>query len=241
MPIARPLSSNLLTGLGLLAMAGATFPLTRRIPLMPVVAALPGAWFIGRAGPAELGWVFPLAVVVTVLSGPVVAAFDENAKQSPVPTLLFALTAAGVWATVPDTEEALVILGVLTATTLLAWPMGLARLGMVWHLSVGRPSFLGDRLGWQRTAGIDRRCSCRARMLVTAPVAAWMAGRSKVTTAGWLGPSLIVLHALLVAMVTRIAGLKTGGIDAAVIAIPSVTAAMLLWLVVEQRSDGASP
>ena len=42
--------------------------------------------------------------------------------------MLFAVTLAGVWVTVPDTEEALVLLGALTIPTLVAFiPTGAAR------------------------------------------------------------------------------------------------------------------
>lgn len=235
----RPPNANLLAGLGLLVLAGAIFPWTRRIPFLPVLIALPGAWLIGRSDLPEATGVVPLVIGVIALGGPVVAWFEENANGSPLPTLLFALAAAGVWVTVPDTEEALVLLGAMAAPTLLAWPLGLARLGaggvhalvgiFMWVIAWGGRGRDGSIVGAVAALG----------MLVAAPVAAWIARKPRVTTAGWPAIWLLAIQILVVAVATRVAGLRANPIDAAMIAIPTLIAALLLWVVMERSTSHA--
>ena len=54
------------------------------------------------------------------------AAFDRRWRRPRLAPALLAVTAAGIWATVPDTEAALVLLGATVAMTLLGWPSPLA-------------------------------------------------------------------------------------------------------------------
>lgn len=239
MSIARPLPSSVWAGLGLLALAGAIFPWTRRVPIVPVLTALPGAWLIGRSSLPESGWVAPLVIVVIALGGPVISWFDENAHGSALPTLLFAVSAAGVFVTVPDTEEALVLLGAIAAPTLLAWPLRVARLG-----AVGAHALVGIFLWVIAWGGRGREGSivgavAALGMLVAASIAAWIARKQNVTTAGWPGIWLVLLQILVVALTTRVAGLRTDPIEAVTIAVPTLVAALLLWVVVERSISHA--
>ena len=241
MPIVRAFNANLLVGLGLLIVAGAAFQWTRRVPFLTVLAAVPGAWLIGGSDLPRSGGVVSLVLLVIVFGGPVISWFDEDANGSPLPTLLFALAAAGVWVTVPDTEEALVLLGAMAAPSMLAWPLRTARLGAIGiHALVG--VFLWVIVwGGRGRAGSIVGAAAALGMLIAAPLAAWLAKKTTVTTAGRAGLSLLVLHVLVVALVTRVAGLKTGASDAALIAAPVVVAATLLWLFIERRLSVATP
>lgn len=238
MSVTRPLSPSAWAGLGLLALAGAIFPWTRRIPFLPVLMAVPGAWLIGRSGLLGPGWVTPLVIVVIALSGPVISWFDDNADASPVPSLLFSISAVGVWVTLPDTEEARVLLGAMTVPTLLAWPLRLARLG-----AVGGHALVGLFLWVIAWGGRGRQGSvigAALGMLAVAPIASWLARRQRVTTTGWIGFSLLLVHAALVAYLTRVAGLKSDPVVASWLALPALAAATLLWVTVE-RSIGHAP
>jgi hypothetical protein len=240
MSIARPLSSNVWAGLGLLALAGAISPWTRRVPFVPVLMALPGAWLIGHSGLPESGWVVPLVVVVIALVGPVISWFDENTPGSALPSLLFAVSVVGVWATVPDTEEALVLVGAIAAPTLLAWPLRLARLGAIGgHALVGLYVWVIAWGGRGREGSIVGAVAALG-MLIGAPIGAWIARKQNVTTAGWPGIWLLALQVLVVVVTTRVAGLQTDPIDAASIAMPALVVALLLWVVAE-RSLGHAP
>ena len=234
MPTVRPLHQNLLAGLGLLAVSGEIFPWTRRILLLPFLVALPGAWLIARSDLPGPGWVMPLVIVVIGMGGPVISWFDENAEGPALPMLLFAIAVAGVWVTVPDTEEALVLLGATGALTLLAWPLRVARLGPVgshaligfymWAVAWGGRGREGSIIGATAALG----------MLVAAPIGALLARRRQVTTDGWPGVGLAVLQTVVVAVATRVAGLKSDQIDAAGIALPALSAALILWVMVER-------
>jgi hypothetical protein len=173
-----------------------------------------------------------VGVIATV--GPVSAWFDHDAQGSPVPAVLLAISVAGVWLTVPDTEEALVLLGAMALPTLLAWPMGVARLGAVgvyplvglymWVVAWGGRGREGSIVGAAAALGL----------LLAAPIGTWLARKQKVTTTGWPRVWLIGLQVLVVAVTTRVAGLQTDPTAAAGIAAPVLVASVLLWVAVEK-------
>ncbi|MGH8928762.1 MAG: hypothetical protein ACRDWH_10455 [Acidimicrobiia bacterium] len=239
MSITGPLPSMVWAGLGLLALAGAIFPWTRRIPFLPLLVAFPGAWLIGRSGLPGPDWVVSVVSVVVAVVGPVAAWFDEDADGSPTPAWLFAIAAAGVWVTVPDTEEALVLLGAIAAATLLSWPLGVARLGSVGvHALVGLYMWVVAWGGRGREGAVVGAVAALG-MLFAAPVAAWMARNRNVATTGWAAVWLVVLQILVVAVSTRVGGLRPDPFDAAAIAVPALLAALLLWLLTERSISHA--
>jgi hypothetical protein len=234
MPIARRLPGLLVAGLALLALAGAVFPRTSRIPIIPVLLALPGAWVIGASGIPGPGWAAPLVVAMTAVGGPLFSWFDEKVDGPPIVPLLFALATAGVWATVPDTEEALVLVGAVIAPTLLAWPLRVARLGPVGgHARVGLCVWVVAWGGRGREGSIVGAMAALG-MLMVAPTGAWIARQSRVRATGWYGIGLISLQLVVVAATTRIAGLRENAADAASIAIPTLMAALLIWVLVQK-------
>ena len=238
MPIVRRLPGLVVAGLVMLALAGAVFPRTRRISMIPVLLALPGAWMIGASGIPGPGWAAPLVVVATAVGGPLVSWFDEEIHGPPIVALLFALATAGVWATVPDTEEALVLLGAVIAPTLLAWPLRVARLGPIGgHALVGLYLWVVVWGGRGREGSIVGAMAALG-MLMVAPTGAWIARQSRVRATGWYGIGLISLQLVVVVATTRIAGLREQAADAAWIAIPTLLVALMIWVFV-QRSFGS--
>lgn len=230
----RPLPQDLLVGVGLLAVAGAVFPWARRIPLVPVLVALPGAWLIGHSDLPGPGWVVPLVTLVIAVGGPVISWFDEKRDGSPVPMILFVIAVGGVWATVPDTEEALLLLGAMAAPTLLAWPLKVARLGPVGaHTLIGLYMWV-VAWGGRGRAGSVIGAAAALGLLILAPLASWFAHRQRVSTSGWAGFLLIVSHVALVGFVTRVAGFEPEPRPALVLALPAIGGALLLWWVVER-------
>jgi hypothetical protein len=177
--------------------------------------------------------VVPFVVVVGSIAGPVAAWFDDDAHGSPLPAWMIALSAAGVWLTVPDTEEVLVLLGALAIPTLLTWPLRVLRLG-----SVGAHTLAGLYM-WVVVWGARGRegsivGATAALGLLAAPIAAWFAGRPRVTTHDVIGSSLIAGHALLVVFVTRVAGFESEARPAFLLAVSAVVTALLLWFAVER-------
>lgn len=239
MPIARSLPTALITGLPLLLLAGVAFPWTRRIPFLPVLAALPGAWFIGRSDLPGRGWVVTLVIAVVAVGGPIIAWFDDRV-ESPVPSWMFAITAAGVWATVPDTEEILVLLGAIAVPTLLAWPMRVLRLGRIGiHPLVGLFMWAIAWGGRERESAIIGAAA--AIGLVAAPISAWFAHRQRMSTPGWVGFLVLASHTGLVLFVTRVAGLEDQLGLASLLAVSAITTALFLWLFVERSVANGAP
>src|SRR4029450_3838516 len=65
---------------------------------------------------------WPGMAVAAVLAGAVLAGFDRRWRGRGLAPPLLAISAAGVYACVPDVEGALVVLGVTLPMTLLGWP-----------------------------------------------------------------------------------------------------------------------
>jgi hypothetical protein len=75
------------------------------------------------AGPA-LGW--PALAAITVVVAAALGAFDRRWGRLGLPPALLAVTAAGIWACVPDVEGPLVLLGAVVPVALLGRPGPLA-------------------------------------------------------------------------------------------------------------------
>jgi hypothetical protein len=73
---------------------------------------------------AALGW--PALAAVAAAVAVALAAFDRRWRDLGLVPALLAVTAAGIWACVPDVEGALVLLGAALSLTLLGWPSPLA-------------------------------------------------------------------------------------------------------------------
>jgi hypothetical protein len=176
-----------------------------------------------------------LVIGVVSLAGPLISWFSAGADRSPIPAWLFAVSVAGIWVTVPDTEEALVLLGAVAVPTLLAWPMRVARLGPIGsHALLGLYMWVIAWGGRGREGSIIGATAALA-MLVAAPLSARLAGKPRVTTAGGPGLWVLSIDLVLVAVVTRVAGLRSHSLGALAVVGPSLLAASLLWVAIERR------
>jgi hypothetical protein len=159
-------SAELLAGLrsGLLALAIGLLMVVaarRRSALVPgpvpvyglLFAAALVAGLVQAPGPAVPGWplpdgwALPAAAGVALLTGPLLAGFDARWRGRGLTPVLLAVTIAGVWSTVPDTEGALVALGAALPLALLGWPWPLASLGRAGAWAVA------GSLGWVVATG----------------------------------------------------------------------------------------
>ncbi|HZA76183.1 MAG TPA: hypothetical protein VE623_07295 [Acidimicrobiales bacterium] len=182
------------------------------------LAAVPFAWLLAIDA-SSVGWV--RAVVVTGATlGPIAAArTDATWGSTGLPPGLYAITAAGVFAAVPNTREAAALLGASTSGALAGWPLGRARLGqvgaaattalMVWVAAVGAQG---------REPAIVGAVACLG-LIITLPVGRYLAARwpprqrpsPLVTRAGRRmipQPLLAVAaHISTVAVASRVAGI----------------------------------
>jgi hypothetical protein len=102
----RPGARVPLAGLALAAAAAAALAATGRDPGV-------------RLGPGRLATIALAAVV----AGALLADFDRRRWRDGLTLALLAVTAAGIWATVPDVEAAVVVLGAVLPFGLLGWPL----------------------------------------------------------------------------------------------------------------------
>ncbi len=115
-----------LAGVTLLAIAG----LFHRSVVVGALIALPGAFFVIRPEATEpQSWLPWFAMLAIVFAAPVVASFDDRYPETGLPIALFGMAALGVFLTVPDTEGAMVLLGVAGIAGFLGWPRPVATLG----------------------------------------------------------------------------------------------------------------
>jgi hypothetical protein len=234
----RPLPPSGLTGLALLALAGSLSRLTRRITILPALVAAPGAWLLAFAtnlpGP---GWVRWLAFGSIAAGAPLAAAFDSKPRRTMLGPVLFAVSVAGVFATVPDTEEALLLLGAIAPVALLAWPFRLATLGDVGsHIAVGLLIWVAVIGGEGRSASVIGASGCLA-ILALEPIARSLPGSARMR----IPPAIsIALHLAVVYVASRVAGLRTDPVEAALATGAALLAALVTCIVIDSRSGRLS-
>ncbi|HLT69075.1 MAG TPA: hypothetical protein VKZ72_02840 [Acidimicrobiales bacterium] len=221
-----PVDDQVVAGLGLLAAGGY---LAERWSLH-VLAAVPGALVLAAALPADPGWVRPVVVTTTVLGGAAAADLDRAAGRRPrrvgaglhlapgVGPVMLAVTVAGVYLTVPDTEMATVVLGAALPAAALGWPFAWGRLGgggvlaavgvVAWTVALDGRGRLGSVVGGVACLGL----------LVLEPPLRRLGGLPVARgTRGAL--VLVAVHVVLVAWCSRVAGLRSDPAPALVLAL----------------------
>jgi hypothetical protein len=190
--------------LGVALVAAGAIPSARRRnrhPLARVAMLAPGAWVVAaHAGVAGERWVRLLVFAATAVGGPLVVELDRRVARRGIGPLMFAVSVAGVYATVPDTEEALVLLGVAAPVTLLGLTRGIplgrgapaAVAVLAWTTAVG---------GVGRPASIVGGAGCLGAFLLAPLIPA---ARDRPTAL-----ALPALHVVLVAIAARVAGLRS--------------------------------
>jgi len=226
------LSGGLVLGVAALVGAGALASVVpHRVPGRAVIGpalAVPGAWMVVHAEPiSEIGWIQGLLGVCIVVGAALTSDFDRRWRRVGAGPVLLAISLFGVYATVPDTEQALVLLGAslpLALPGLIGRPRALDALGaagaygavglLVWSVGAG---------GAARHSAIVGGLACLA-LLVVEPIGRSLArGPSRVM--GAMPDSRIgALTALaagqlaLVYVCSRVAGLRDTVTAAALIA-----------------------
>jgi hypothetical protein len=134
------------------------------------LAAAGGAGIVAATDPpATLALPLPWIAVAAGVAGALLAGFDRRWRGHGLAPLLLAVSAVGVYATVPDVEWALVVVGAALPLTLLGWPGPLAPGGLRGPRRRGGPAQPPPSLG---VAG-----SLAAAALLAWTVAAGGAGR----------------------------------------------------------------
>lgn len=236
------LPAGLVAGLVVLAVSG--WLTDRRRPATRVLAALPGALILARAvdldgGP---GWVRPAVVATVAVGGVLAAGFDRVVAQRPagrgsgVTPILLAATAIGAYATTPETEHVVVLVGATVPIALLAWwrpPLTLGAVGS--QLAVALVAWAVAVDGHARPGAVVGGLACLG-VLVLAPLvrrAGHRRRRPRVRRRIAASPTsptgsvalLAVVHAVLVLVCSRVAGLRTPASEALAISVLAYAAA----------------
>jgi hypothetical protein len=221
------LPKSIPVGLLLLAAGGlAAGRLARRqraLALLGIAFATPGAVVLAahtRVHAASsvhsishAAWIAPLVALSIIVGGPLLADFDRRYGARGWPMALYAVSVVGVYFTVPDTERALVLLGVSLPLALLGWPFTFVSLGSAGsYAAVGVLVWVGATDGRGRQAAIVGAIACLGLLVVDPAARVLRRRRSTVfallPTSVWAVVPVVALHLALVYIASRVAGLR---------------------------------
>lgn len=197
-----------------------------------IVLALPFALLIGFGGELVTDVWARLLVTAAVSAGAMlVADFDDTWHREPPDLMLFAISALGVYATVPDTELVGAVLGASLPLVLVGWPVCVASLGRVGGAaSTALLVWAGAAGGGGRPASIVAVVACLG-LLVGAPIGTLLlpraAGSLRRVPATPLFLVLVASHAVIVATAARVAGQRTGPLGAVLGTLIGVAAILI--------------
>jgi hypothetical protein len=208
------LPAGLAIGLILLAGAGAGQGMGRRW-LLTAPLAVSGGWLVVFSSGAALEGIGLRLLVATamVLGGWLLADFDHRWRGRGLGPVLVAVSAGGIYATVPDTEQAMVALGVAAPLAVLGWPRPLAALGrggafavsgvLLWVVAAG---------GAGRGSSVVGGVACLGLFAVEPLARHLHPGRRSVLDrlpkGRWGSLAAIAIHLGLVYLAARVAGLQ---------------------------------
>ena len=235
-------TGDLFLGLVVLAVGGIGITVLGRFFEAPVLSgfalAVPGAVIVGTAVDANpFDWVQPFVVVAIVVAAALVADFDDYQSKSGFGPVFLAITALGVYWTVPDTEEAAALVGAAIPLALLAFPKPLATLGRSGAFAmVGVVVWLAAVDGRGRESAVVGATACLGVMLLDPMLDRILPTRDEHRVRPWTRLPLLVtaIHLGLVFVASRIAGTQDSLGLAAIITVAAFAVAAGLLAVVPQ-------
>lgn len=225
-------SSALALGLVALGAAGVVADVVPRARALLPLLALPGAWVLSTQAVDVAGWAVFALLATVVIGGPLVADVDHHWRHRPLAPALVAVSILGVYATVPETDHVIAVVGAVLPLALLGWPVGLGRLGaagslaltglLAWSVAVG---------GVTRPSSIVGGLACLG-FLAAEPVGRFLVARRDPGLRAVPGPGAVVLaglaHLVVVATASRVAGLRDSATVAALIVSIDLVLALAL-------------
>ena len=207
-----PVSDRVVLAVVLLAVIGTLIDIVRLPALFTAAVAAPaGTWLAFDADLAHERWIGWLLAATIGIGGPLLADLDRRHRDAGLGPTLVAITAGGLYSTLPDTEQALPLLAVALVVALVGWPIRLVSLGSGGALSVVATVATVSSLGGVgRDRSVVAGVFCLGAMLAE-PVATRLAGRPRPNAAAWSGRWVVVLglaHLVCVLVVARVAGLR---------------------------------
>lgn len=237
------LPDGLVLGLAALGIGGLVAEALGTKPLVLAGLAAPGAYVIvTQAELVDVVWVQVLLGSAIVLGSVLLTDFDTRWAEEGAGPVLVAISAAAIWATVPDTEQALVLLGAAIPLGLLGWPRAIAALGPSGScVVVGLLAWTGAAGGADRLSSIIGATASLGLLLVE-PLSLWFAkvrGGPFVRVAGrwWAVFPLAATHVMLVLVAGRYAGVQRTVTVAAWIAATTLGVALIVAVLAGRRLD----
>ncbi len=223
---------GLFVGVGFLAVGGALIGSARSTTDGRMIGAF--GWAIAASGAALIpwkgrvdpdAWFFFATPAVALGFGAALSTWDRTAARRWVGPLI-AITAFAIWTTVPDTEQARLLLGI-------ALPLAFGTLPTVSaSLTTAGTFALGGVLAWLPALGGEARSAsivgawASFGVIILVPLAAllWPMRRIGTTTT-------FVLHATITLVAARVIGLWTWAVPAtiAVVSLYAVGLAVVYW------------
>jgi hypothetical protein len=173
-----------------------------------VVAAAPGAVITVVAVANDVdSWILWFAAIAIMTTAPLLASFDGRYGRTGLPLPLFAVSALGVYLTVPDTEFAIVVLGTAAVAGFLGWPKPVMSFGASGaHASIGLYVAVASTGAIGRPAALIAAVSCLGLLIVT-PVAHRIFHAKRSFRLDGVVPAMVIGgQIVLVLLISRTAG-----------------------------------
>jgi hypothetical protein len=185
-----------------------------RLPKVATMVVLaPGAWLLAtQTGLTPKLWIEVSVTATTAVGGVLASDFDGRWGHRGLGLPFYGLSVIGLYYTVPDNREALVLLGLVLPLVLLGWPVPTWRLGSAGSVAaVAALAWTAARDGLGRQSAIVGGLGCLA-LLVLEPLVTWLrAGRGSplaLAPAAFSGATILAGVQLgLVTVSSRIAGI----------------------------------
>jgi hypothetical protein len=218
-------TGRFLLGLALLAVGGGLAGHLRHRVLHVVVAA-PGAAFVAWSLPHVVaGWIKVFVFFVIMFGAPLVAGTDRRAVR--VVPALAAVSALGVYACVPDTEFARILVGGFVAAAFIGFDPKLRAISFGTFPAVGVIAWTVGLEGYGRPGSVVGGAACLGALLLVPVVWRRVTVESPWAPAAW---ALAAVHVGLVAWCARVAGFRHGRGAALALAILGYAVAAVLLI-----------
>jgi hypothetical protein len=188
--------------------------------------------------PANASWFVPFLVVATAVGVTTTTRFEASFARDMLTPVLFAISAAGVFFAVPDTELPGALLGVALPIAFLAWPLRRATLGAAGGaMSIAVYVRAVEIGGIGRPASVVGAMACLA-LLVGEPLARALVPRrdrswlEAAVPAALFVPAVAVVQGVLALFASRAAGTRRSVTVAATAAALTVIGAVVAGLLV---------
>jgi hypothetical protein len=231
--VVRRAPSGLAIGVALLVIAGLPAVLESRSgPLIGLFLSAAGSGSIAFWGALpDRAWLRITVLLSVPAAAWLLRDFELGPGRAGIGLVLLPVSAAGVFAGVPNTEQALLLLGVTAPLALVGWPRPLATLGPGWAPAVAGVYVWVVAVGGSLRAGaVIGGLGCLG-LLAAEPLArAISAGKSRLPFAwpsGLAAAAVGLIHGVLVLVCSRMAGVRRSAWVAGLIAGGTLAAATL--------------